>query len=382
VNPNLAEERIHELLSLLEERVDLDHCRTVDERYRRAFAFAEIDRPPLQIRAPFGKRLPLPAPWDAFTPYPTREALARPAAMLHNQLLSCAAPGVALRDDNPLAIRHNCGTVLIAGLLGATWQLYEDNNPWVESAASTAALERMLDEPPALETHDGVLRQVEETMAFFHDTLAAYSRCRQAVQISLPDTQGPLDTAEQLWGSGIYYAFTESPALLERLLARVTEVTLAVWRRLGERTRDRLAPDAHPQNNYLAPGRALIRNDSSILLSPAMYAEFVRPHDHRLLREAGDGSIHFCGNGQHLIPALLELPELRGLDFGQSYLMDLPAIYLPCRERRVALARAMPPRDDLITGRARKAYPTGVVFFYETTDWDDACEVLRRYRNN
>jgi hypothetical protein len=40
----------------------------------------------------------------------------------------------------------------------------------------------------------------------------------------------------------------------------------------------------------------------------------------------GGGSIHFCGNGQHLIEPMLQISDLSGLDFGQSAMMDTKRI--------------------------------------------------------
>lgn len=125
--------------------------------------------------------------------------------------------------------------------------------------------------------------------------------------------------------------------------------------------------------------RLLIRNDTAIMLSPETYARFIRPHDARLLKEVGAGSIHFCGNGRHLIPPLLEIPDLRGLDFGQPEMMDIAARYRICRERHIVLTHLRPSREDLISGRAKRNFPTGVVFVYEARDFSDAREVVRAY---
>ena len=104
------------------------------------------------------------------------------------------------------------------------------------------------------------------------------------------------------------------------------------------------------------------------------------PHDARLLDAIGGGTIHFCGNGQHLVREMLAIPGLRGLDFGQPDQMDVAAAYALCREQRVALTHLMPARADLLNGKARHDFPTGAIFVYQPASLDDAREVLAAYR--
>lgn len=56
------EAELDRLLAMIEEHVDLDHCREVDRRYLATLACEPVDRPPLVVRPPFAARLQLPAP--------------------------------------------------------------------------------------------------------------------------------------------------------------------------------------------------------------------------------------------------------------------------------------------------------------------------------
>jgi hypothetical protein len=147
-------------------------------------------------------------------------------------------------------------------------------------------------------------------------------------------------------------------------------------------TFDRLEPDFSTQHGYVIPGRIMIRNDSSIMVSPEMYAEFIRPHDEKILKVMGGGSIHFCGNGQHLIEKMLEIPYLKGLDFGEPKYMDIPYIYKLCRDRKVAISNLNPAREDIVSGKAARDFPSGVVFIYHASSMDDAAEVVEGYQGN
>lgn len=367
------------LLKLIAETLDPEHCSQVDERYRRALYWEQADRPPLVVQAPIGGPVKLPEPWNAFTQYPYRETFDNPEAMMQNQLLERVVPGILLKDDSPLAIRNNHGTIQVASALGGQWVLHEDNMPWVEPFRSIEKMEQIAAEAGPVSDDAGILKKSFETLEFYRAKLAEHPPLDTAVQISLPDLQGPIDTAEQLWGSEIYYGIVDYPDLFARLLARIVDAQLDIAARFRRYATDRLDPAANTQHWWVVPGRILIRNDSSIMLSPEMYAEHVKPHDARLLREIGKGSIHFCGNGRHLIRPMLDIPDLLGLDFGEIHLMDARWIYEACRERKAAVFPYKPSRDDLISGKAAREFPTGVVFAYAAESWYDAREVAIAY---
>lgn len=371
---------LDELLRLIADSIALDHCRRVDERYAKSLYWREVDRPPLVVQAAFGKVLQLPEPWSGFRRYSYSETFDSPEAMMQNQLLERVVPGILLRDDSPLAIRNNHGTIQIASALGGDWKLHEDNYPWVEPFHSTERIEEVANSIGPVSDDAGILTKSFETLEFYREKLAEHPPLDRAIQVSLPDLQGPIDTAEQLWGSEIYYGIVDRPELFEKLLSRIVDVQLEVAGRFRKFATDRLDPVATTQHGWQVPGRILIRNDSSIMLSPEMYAQHVRPHDARLLREIGKGSIHFCGSGQHLIKPMLEILDLLGLDFGETHLMDSHWIYETVRERKVAVVPYRPSRDDLISGKAAREYPTGVVFTYPAESWEDAREVAREYR--
>jgi hypothetical protein len=371
-------QQLDRLLKLIDTHIDPDRCRMVDERYRRALACEDTDRPPLVIQSGFGMSWTLPPPWDAFTTYSYRQAFDDPAAMLQNQLLDRVVPGLILGDDNPLAIRNDHGTVQIASRLGGNWNMHENDYPWVKPLNSRNAVQAVI-EGNDEDYNDEIRTHSVETLTFYHEQLSRFPQCARFIQVSLPDLQGPMDTAEQLWGGELLIALLDEPDLVNALMARIIEVmldTVGVYRPL---TSDRLEPLANTQHGYTIPGRLLVRNDSAILVSPQTYRDTIGPVDGQLLSAAGGGSIHFCGNGEHLIEAFLEVPEVRGIDVGQSSMMDMDRLFAACCERRVAVTNIQPGRSELISGEAIERFPTGAVFVYLTEDLDDAAEVIAAY---
>lgn len=369
---------LDDLLRTVSEQIDIDHCRDVDRRYRCALTLQDVDRPPLVVKADYGASIALPEPWSRFRRYSYRETFDDPAAMLQNLILGFVVPGMLLADDSPLAIRANHGTIQVASALGAKWRLHDDNCSWVDPVDN---IERIASGEGICLAGSIVPRSLD-TLAFYRERLAQFPPCDEAIQISLPDLQGPIDNADLLWGSDIYYSFAENPALLRDVLSATTGAVAELARTYRPTASDRLDPVANTQQGYQIPGRLLIRNDSSIMLSPDTYAEFVRPYDARLLNEIGGGSIHFCGDGRHLVEKMLEIPDLRGLDLGQPHMMDADAIYAACRERGVAVTNLRPSRSDLTDGTAARRYPTGAVLVYSTDDLADAREVVRLYKES
>jgi len=373
--------QLEELLNLIEERIDLEHCRAVDERYRKSLSCDDVDRPPLVVQSAFGKSWELPVPWDKFELYSYRQAFDEPAAMMQNKLLDRVVPGLILKDDSPLAIRNDHGTIQIASLLGGQWHFHGDNYPWVGSLGSTDAIEEMLQRDNEIDFNGGVLPQSTATLKFYNEQLSKYPNCKQAIQISLPDLQGPIDTADILWGSEIFVEILANPQLVTAMMTRVVDTMLEVARHYRQFAADKLDPIANTQHGFNIPGRLLIRNDSAIMVSPDTYREMIMPHDAKLLKEIGTGSIHFCGNGQHLIEPMLEIPDLRGIDLGQPELMDIKRIYEMCVEKKVAITHLRPSRDDLVGTKAIQNFPTGAVFVYNTENIEDALDVVKKYKN-
>jgi hypothetical protein len=373
---------LNSLLELIESQIDIEQCNKIDQRYHKALSCEEIDRPPLVIQPEFGSKWQMPKPWDKFQLYTYRQAFDDPAAMLQNMLLSRVVPWLIMKDDSPLAIRNDHGTIQIASLLGGQWHFHHDNYPWVSSLGSTDAIKDIVGRDSEIDFAAGVLPQSTKTLKFYQEQISKYPKCKQVIQISLPDLQGPIDTADILWGSKIFLAILTEPQLVTALMTKIVDTMIKVANYYRQFTSDRLEPFANTQHGYNIPGRLMIRNDSAIMVSPDTYREMILPQDARLLKEAGTGTIHFCGDGDHLIEPMLEIPDVRGIDLGQPELMDTRKLFEMCSSKRVAVTHINPSREDLVSGQAVQNYPTGAVFIYYTVNFEDAIEVVNLYNNS
>jgi hypothetical protein len=111
-------------------------------------------------------------------------------------------------------------------------------------------------------------------------------------------------------------------------------------------------------------GGLCVRNDSSITLSGRQYADFVKPHDRRLLQPWG-GFIHFCGKGHQWLDEMLDIPGLRGLNISQGEFYDLEQVFGMCEAAGVAIvgwAQPIPTclRERIRTGLSRVTYADGL----------------------
>ena len=170
-----------------------------------------------------------------------------------------------------------------------------------------------------------------------------------------------------LCGSALYADLIDDPAFVTHALDTVSAGQIALAHQLAPFLNDGPAGFAH-QHGFMIRGSLLLRDDSAIMVSPCMYRQQIAPHDERVLAEMDGGGIHSCGNFMHNIDAMLELPSLQCLDFGQSPLNDVDAIYVRARSRRIALVRVQVTAEELRCGDMRRSlrdrFPTGVTLLH------------------
>ncbi len=349
---------LKKLLDHLSAVLDARRQAAIGRRYHRTLDYASVDRPPCIVLGP----LPDDAP---FTPFPHAEIFADPQKMLFNELVHAFDTSIAMRDrytdDLPLTVRANFGTVLIASMFDAPVEQVGDNPPWVRHPDdNTHSLERVRDTDPE-DCFRGWIPRVIETMEFYHEALAAWPEVNRQLRIVLPDLQGPFDNLELICGSNVLLQLITEPVAIDQALATLAQAQIHLARRLPRWTNDGPPGYCH-QHAVGLKGNILLRNDSCIMVSAEMYRRQIAPHDERVLRELGGGGVHSCGNIGHLVDEFLALPSIRSLDFGQSEMNDIDAIYSRAAKKEIALIRVAVSDDDFTSGKAAKRFPTGVVF--------------------
>lgn len=153
-----------------------------------------------------------------------------------------------------------------------------------------------------------------------------YPKISRYVQVYHPDTQGPLDLAELLWGGEMFYEMFDDPDFVHDVLNLITETYIRFmdrWYSIIPKVTEGLTVHW----GLMHKGTILLRNDSAMNLSPDFYREFSVPYDSRLLEYYGGGCMHFCGRGDHYIDLLTSIPGLTGVNLSQPHLNDMEKIY-------------------------------------------------------
>jgi hypothetical protein len=176
--------------------------------------------------------------------------------------------------------------------------------------------------------------------ARFREIGVEFPKVGRYVQIYHPDTQGPMDLCELLWGSTLFCALIEQPDRVKALLGLVTQTYcefLHAWEgvcpfRFG----------CNPHWGMLIKGAIFLREDSCMNLSPDMVREFVVPHDQRLLNEFGGGAVHFCGHGDHFVGLLTAMDGVSAVNISQPELNDMETIFHATVDRGINLIGLAP----------------------------------------
>jgi hypothetical protein len=286
----------------------------------------------------FSPRRPKPvAPSVEWPHVLVNDALTDFEAMALQQLETCSK---VLAEGNGalLAVRCNYGTAILPSLFGAELFLMEkelDTLPAcrpLEGGART--IRRLLDRGvPDLDAGQGAA-----TFAmgrYYRRLFANYPKLSRYIYIYHPDLQGPINVCEMLWGGSFYLDLYDEPDLVRAFLSLITETYLRFMRRWNEMVPSLGGYGVHW--SMLHRGRIMIRNDAATNLSPAMFDEFVRPYDQRLLIELGGGGIHFCGRGDHFIAQAAQTSGVHAVNVTQPALNDIEAIFRSTIDKRINL---------------------------------------------
>jgi hypothetical protein len=304
----------------------------------------------------FSPRRPGPAQPGVEWPHVlVNDALREPEAMVVQQLEMCSK---ALAEGSGAlpAVRCNYGTAILPSLFGAEVFLMDrelDTLPACRPLEGGAeAVKRLLDRGvPDLQAGQGEI--VFRVGEYFGQLFREFPPLAEYVYLYHPDLQGPMNVCEMLWGGSLYVDFYDRPELVKDFLSLITETYIRFMRRweevvarpsslVGEggmpEGRGRATSDGYAVHwSMLHRGRIMVRDDAATNLSPAMYEEFVRPYDQRLLDELGGGAIHFCGRGDHFIEKIAALSGVYAVNMTQPALNDLETIFRHTIDRGINL---------------------------------------------
>jgi hypothetical protein len=221
--------------------------------------------------------------------------------MIYQQLSECSLQ-LTNGSGALLNVRANYGTGIMPTLFGAELFFLDDAQNTLPTTKPLAggkdAIRKLIDAGrPAITSGRGA-----DVLAFynrFRDSTANYPKVARFVHAYHQDLQGPMDICELLWGSSIFVDLYDQPGLVHALLRLATETYTAFLKET-----EKVLPSYNGTTVHwggLIKGKIMLRDDSAMNLSPAMFREFIAPYDQQLLDEFDGGAIHFCGKGDHYI---------------------------------------------------------------------------------
>lgn len=227
-----------------------------------------------------------------------------------------------------LGIRANYGTGTMASLFGAEiFYMPRSTNtlPTTKPFNDTEKIREIVDHGiPSFDNGFG------KDMFNFGEACAEifekYPKIKKYVDVFHPDTQGPLDMCEMLWGCDMFYEMYDEPELVHAFLSLLTDTFIAVSDKWHEIYPMRQNMSSH-WKSFNHRGGIVLRSDSAMNISPDQYKEFSVPYDTKLLERYGGGVIHFCGRGDHYIDQLSELPMVYGINMSQPECNNMEKIY-------------------------------------------------------
>jgi len=246
--------------------------------------------------------------------------------MLRSQMQGVSAALNGTRNN--ICIRSNYGTGIMTSIFGAEiFKMPYKNNtlPTTYSLNDTDKISEIVERGmPDINTGFG--KNVFEFGEICREVFEKYPKIKKYVTVYHPDTQGPLDVTELLWGCEMFYAMYDEPELVHGMLRLVTDTYKAVMDKWYEMYPRNAEINPHWANFY-HKGSIVLRDDSAMNLSPELYAEFGAPYDNELLETYDGGAIHFCGRGDHYIDIIANMPKMYAINMSQPQYNDMEKIF-------------------------------------------------------
>jgi hypothetical protein len=237
-----------------------------------------------------------------------------------------------------LCVRSNYGSSILPSVFGAKiFVMAEETQTLPTShpiAGGVNAIRSLIDRGVP-DLRDGFGARTLDMAERFNAILASRPNLSRHIHQYHPDLQGPMDVCEVLWGSSLFIDIIDHPDVVHALLSLITDTYIrfmTAWLAI--------VPSRTPYAvhwSMLHRGQIMLRNDSAMNFSPAMYDEFIRPYNQRLLDTFGGGADHFCGRGDHTIASATSTPHLYAVQLSQPHLNDMETILRHTVDRGIKL---------------------------------------------
>ena len=231
----------------------------------------------------------------------------------------------ALAGNGQLCVRANYGVGILPSLFGAEF-FYMPQEYQQLPNVRPLGLERMEGQmekgvPPLKNGCGGMVLAAGECMA---EIARRYPNIGRFVWCYHPDLQGPMDAAELLCGSELFYQLADDPQWVHQLLGLLTNTYCALleawWDRVG------YGQEFSCHWGMVQKGRVMLREDSAMNLSSQMVEDYLLPYDREILSRYG-GCLHVCGKGDHYLSLYAPISGFYGINMSQPEYNDMEQVY-------------------------------------------------------
>ena len=281
------------------------------------------------------------------------EALDDYDRMALQQFRGCA-DAIASGFGGVLAVRANYGSSILPSLFGVELFVMErQTNTLPTSRPIPGGIEaiRAIVARGVPDLRRSLGGRALEMGRRFVTMMAPYPNLRRHVYVYHPDLQGPMDVCEVLWGSPLFLDIVDHPDLVKAFLGLITDTYIAFMKEWTKIIPFSDGWAVHWQ--MLHAGRIMLRDDSAMNFSPAMFEEFIEPFDQRLLDEFGGGGIHFCGRGSHYIHRFPRMRGMRAVPMSQPELNDMEEVFRHTVDQGIKLLGLRRDAADAALARGR-----------------------------
>jgi len=242
-----------------------------------------------------------------------------PKSMMKYQLKGIERHMEKVNDDTIPYFMPWFGTGVLASAFGAGIKFSYKKDPVVCSKALNDIKDIKNLKIPDPEK-DGLMPKVLEFINFMKDN-------QYGIPVSITNIQSPLDTIGLMCGhQNLYLWMHDDPAVIKELFDIVTE-TLILWVKKQKEIIGLKLDEANGLQHMWTPKGVGIwmSEDDDVMISPDIWAEFVKEPVDRILTIFGSGFLHYCGSADHNLDNYSKLKRLSG--FNNWTLNDLNSAY-------------------------------------------------------
>jgi uroporphyrinogen-III decarboxylase len=332
------EAEIEKVLNFLQP--NFDTLKKGTERQKAVWENREGDYLPLLVgNMPIEERKEYPS-------YNRKERFYGKERMLMEQVWGLISTARA-ESDAQLCAPVDLGAGFIPSILGLEQMVFEDKAPWLKDSLSKREISRTEVEDIGDISEKGLVPRAMEYTEYFRERLSGKAH----VCLCGDMFWGPFSIAHLIRRDEIFTDLYDDPPFVHHLMEIATHLYIETTKIVKRMADEPLKSGCRGQLYIGGGGGVMCNEDTIILLSRSHAEEFVYPYMRRAFRAFDGALVHFCGDGNHLLDSLLEIPEVRGLNFGDPREYDYEEVMEKVLEKGKFYYGGWPKRGEESTKR-------------------------------